>query len=79
MSSIRAIWTAALTVAMPVSLPRLFAQTEVRALQEFIKGKQLGLRSYSADEVTHYKWANGGLLAGEIEHGLEVFYHIQSN
>ena len=60
---------------MPVSLPvASLGQTDVRALQDAIKGKQLGLRSYSADEVTHYKWANGGLLAGEIKlHGLEVF------
>ena len=75
MACMRTIWTAVLSVAMVLSLPALASgQTDVRALQDALHGKQLGLRSYSADSVTRYKWVNGGLLTGDIKlHGLEVF------
>lgn len=75
MACMRMIWTAVLSAAIAMSLPALASgQTDVRALQNALHGKQLGLRSYSADPVAQYKWVDGGLATGTIVlHGLEGF------
>jgi TonB family protein len=50
------------------------AQTDVRGLEDALKGKQLVLRSYSADKVVHYAWVDGGLVnAPPRVHTLGVF------
>ena len=71
----RTIWTTVLSAVMALALPLVVSgQTDVRALQDALHGKQLELRSYSADPVAEYKWVNGGLVTGTVNlHGLEVF------
>jgi TonB family protein len=60
-------------MALAVS-PLASGQADVRALQGALHGKQLGLRSYSADADAQYKWVNGGLVTGAVHlHGLEAF------
>jgi len=49
-------------------LPIIFAsfanaQSDPQALEQALKGKQLHLRSYSADSTAHYTWTNGVLVA----------------
>lgn len=39
------------------------AQTNAKELQKKLKGKALGLRSYSAEPVGHYDWADGNVVA----------------
>jgi hypothetical protein len=76
MACMRTIWTTVLSVAMALSLPfSSYGQTDARALQDALHGKQLGLRSYSADAVAQYKWFNGGIAPGPVAlHGLEAFH-----
>jgi len=64
-----------LSAVIALSLPALASgQTDARGLQNALHGKQLGLRSYSADEVAQYKWVDGGLVTGAVNlHGLEAF------
>ncbi len=75
MACMRTIWTTVLSAVMALALPLVVSgQTDVRALQDALHGKQLELRSYSADPVAEYKWVNGGLVTGTVNlHGLEVF------
>ncbi len=40
-----------------------WAQTSAKALQKKLKGKALGLRSYSAEPVARYDWTNGNIVA----------------
>lgn len=40
-----------------------WAQTSVKRLQKELKGKPLGLKSYSAEPVTHYDWTDGNIVA----------------
>jgi len=64
-----------LSAVIALSLPALASgQTDARGLQNALYGKQLGLRSYSADADAQYKWVNGGLVTGAVNlHGLEAF------
>jgi TonB family protein len=39
------------------------AQTNAKELQKKLKGKALGLRSYSAEPVAHYDWTDGNIVA----------------
>jgi TonB family protein len=39
-----------------------WAQTSAKELQKQLKGKPLGLNSYSAEPVTHYDWTNGNIV-----------------
>jgi hypothetical protein len=65
------VMSAPIALALPFSSP---GQTDVRALQDALHGKQLGLRSYSADAVAQYKWVDGVLATGPVAlHGLEAF------
>jgi TonB family protein len=48
-------------VGVLTALPSV-AQTDVRGLEDVLKGKQLILRSYSADKVAHYGWVDGKLV-----------------
>lgn len=51
-----------------------WAQADVKALEEALKDKQMELRSYSADPVARYKWADGNLVAlPSMLHALGVF------
>jgi TonB family protein len=61
------------TVWILTALPAL-AQTDARGLEDALKGKQLVLRSYSADKIAHYDWADGKLVdAPASVHTLGVF------
>jgi hypothetical protein len=44
-----------------------FAQSDVGALETVLKGKQKALRSYSADPVVRYTWANDTLQLKPVE------------
>jgi hypothetical protein len=49
-------------------------QTNVRAEEKALKGKQFTLRSYSADAVARYEWVDGKLVAGPVDlHTLGIF------
>jgi protein TonB len=73
MKTMRFCAAVVLTVVAACSVSA-FAQADVHSLQEALHGKQLGLRSYSADPVTSYLWADGKLVVGPVQlHGLEVF------
>lgn len=51
-----------------------FAQSDVGALEAALKGKQKPMRSYSADEVVRYTWANDALQLKPVQiHTLGVF------
>ncbi len=75
MACMRTVCTAALLVCIALVRPlALSAQTGVNGLQQALQGKQLELRSYSADAVAQYRWADGGLATGPVLlHGLEAF------
>lgn len=51
---------------MLVFAKTLFAQTDVKALEASLKGKQRVLRSYSADPIASYEWVSGGLQQGPV-------------
>jgi TonB family protein len=40
-----------------------WAQMSVKDVQKLLKGKPLGLKSYSAEPVTHYDWTKGNIVA----------------
>jgi TonB family protein len=49
-------------------------QTNARAEEKALKGKQFTLRSYSADAVARYQWVDGKLVAGPVGlHTLGIF------
>jgi TonB family protein len=61
-------------VAAFVTASCVYAQTDAHGLQQAIKGKQLFLRSFSAQSVNRYSWENGVLVsAGSGVHTLAVF------
>ena len=39
------------------------AQINAKELQKKLKGKELGLRSYSAEPVARYDWTDGNIVA----------------
>lgn len=48
---------------MLTPLPLIWAQQDLPSLEAALKGKQLVLRSFSADSLVQYTWANGTLAA----------------
>jgi hypothetical protein len=63
MARLRVIWL--LAALMPPTV--VCAQGDIHALETSLKGKQVQLRSYSADSVVHYTWADGKLIAEPVK------------
>ena len=62
MACMRTIWTTVLSAVMALALPLVVSgQTDVRALQDALHGKQLELRSYSADRWRNINGSTAGL------------------
>ena len=70
---IRMICTCILAAIMLLAHP-VSGQTDATALEAALRGKHLGLLSYSADPVVKYTWVDGKLLPDPIVlHGLGAF------
>jgi hypothetical protein len=63
MTKLRVIW---LVVALIV-VRTAWAQSDIQVLEKTLKGKRMALRSYSADPVPQYAWANGAVEAGPVK------------
>ena len=58
----------------PLASALCAAQTDLASFESAIKGKPFALRSYSADAVTRYRWANSSLTLQPITvHALSAF------
>ena len=62
---IRMICTCILAATMLLAHP-VSGQTDATALEAALRGKHLGLLSYSADPVVKYTWVDGKLLPDPI-------------
>ena len=51
--------------------PYCLAQTDLTTFEASLKGKQLWLRNYSADQTTQYDWKDGTLVSGPV-----LLHHI---
>lgn len=63
MPRIQAAWLIAPIMTTGMLAQLAYAQPDTHDLEQALKGKQLHLRSYSADSTAHYTWTNGALVA----------------
>jgi TonB family protein len=67
MANHRARWVLIAALIATATLVRQGeGQTDVRAEEKALKGRQFELRSYSADAVAGYEWDGGRLVAGPV-------------